>query len=73
MNRELTKGTVDVSVSTAEVLSGEQLVELLTEASDALGELENMMRSGGLTTIADHLAAAKDEVSAATATLYETE
>ena len=67
------KGAVSVSLSAADVLSGEQLVELLTEASEALGELEEMMRSGGLTVIADHLATAKGEVSAATETLYETD
>ena len=72
MTEKLSKGAVSVSLS-ADVLSGEQLVELLTEASEALGELEEMMRSGGLTVIADHLATAKGEVSAATGTLYETD
>ena len=51
MTEKLSKGAVSVSLS-ADVLSGEQLVELLTEASEALGELEEMMRSGGLTVIA---------------------
>ena len=70
---DASKGTISVSVETADVLSGEQLVELFTNLSEELGELEAAVRSGGLTVTADHLATARGEVLAATETLYETD